>query len=230
MLKNNLRLRRGFMALETARVKRYYDRFGSKQDSQGFYEDLPIERMIEHADFESANNVFELGCGTGRLAQRLLASHLPANASYRGTDVSDTMIALATDRLVSFGSRASVELSAGGSQVPLKDQSVDRFLSVYVLDLLPDDGIAQVFSEAHRVLITGGKLCCISLGHGANLGAKIVGGLWSMAYRIAPMLVGGCRPISFESYMEAEHWAVLYRDAVSPFGIPSEVLVANPIR
>jgi hypothetical protein len=35
--------RRASMALDVSKVKKYYDRFGSEHDSQGFYEDPPIE-------------------------------------------------------------------------------------------------------------------------------------------------------------------------------------------
>lgn len=218
------------MALEPVRVTQYYDRFGSKQDGQGFYEDPPIERMIEHAAFDHAASVFELGCGTGKLAQRLLADYLPPHGTYVGVDVSNTMVRLATERLSSFGDRARVSRSEGGVRIPLGDESVVRVVSLYVLDLLPEEEIAGFFREAHRVLLPGGLLCCVSLGRGVNLGSKIVGGLWSAVYRVAPMLVGGCRPISFSSYFDGDSWTIRFRETLTPYGVPSEVLVVEPVK
>ena len=215
------------MPLDTSKVKKYYDRFGSKQDSQGFYEDPPVAQLIAHADFASAKGIFEFGCGTGRLAYRLLSDYLPAESSYRGIDVSETMVALAEDRLASFGDRASVTQSAGGTKIDLEDRSVDRFVSAYVLDLLPDEGISDLFSEARRVLAPGGRFCGVSLGRGRSLGSKIVGGLWSAAFHISPMLVGGCRPISFSRHLAPGEWNVLFQETFSPYGVPSEVLVAE---
>lgn len=217
------------MALELSRVKQYYDRFGSKQDAQGFYEDTPIERLIEHAAFDRAANVFELGCGTGKFAHRLLDDHLPSHGTYVGVDVSDTMVRLATERLAPFGPRARVSRSEGGTQIPLSDESVERVVSLYVLDLLPDEEIAGFFREAHRALAPGGLLCCVSLGRGTGLGSKIVGGLWSAVYHAAPMLVGGCRPISFSRYFEDGRWEIRFRETLAPYGVPSEVFVATPV-
>ena len=216
------------MALETSMVKKYYDRFGAKQNSQGFYEDPAIDRMVEHAGFESAETLFELGCGTGKLAHRLLREYLPGNAVYTGLDVSDTMVRLAAERLAEFGRRAVVMQSAGGAHIPLEDKSVDRVVCAYVLDLLPEIEIARVFSEVRRVLKPGGRFCCVSLGRGTTLGSKVVGGLWAAVYRAAPMLVGGCRPISLSKFMDPGAWSLLCQEVVAPYWIPSEVLVAEP--
>jgi len=67
--------------LSPAEAKRFYDRLGSRQDWQGFYENPAINALIEHAGFDSAHSVIEFGCGTGTLAARLLREHLPAKAT-----------------------------------------------------------------------------------------------------------------------------------------------------
>jgi len=36
--------------------------------------DAGVDELFSHADFERARFVYELGCGTGRLAERILAS------------------------------------------------------------------------------------------------------------------------------------------------------------
>ena len=35
-------------------ARRYYDRFGWRQDPQGFYENPAIDDLVKHADFEHA--------------------------------------------------------------------------------------------------------------------------------------------------------------------------------
>ena len=79
-----VKLRRGararysqIMPLDAAGSRRFYDRFGRFQDTQRFYEDPAVHRLVELADFERSECVFELGCGTGRLAANLLSSTLP---------------------------------------------------------------------------------------------------------------------------------------------------------
>ena len=42
--------------------------------------------------------------------------------------------------------------------VDLPDRSFDRFISTYVLDLLSEENIDSLLSEAYRILRTGGLL------------------------------------------------------------------------
>ena len=94
-------------------ARRVYNRVGSMQDSQAFYEDVATRELIRHGDFPSAESVFEFGCGTGRFAQTLIRDHLGPTAAYRAVDLSPTMIGLATRRLADIGDRVQVVLSDG---------------------------------------------------------------------------------------------------------------------
>lgn len=216
------------MVLSHAQAKRFYDRFGSKQDAQGFYEDKAIDELIAHADFEHAHALFELGCGTGRLALRLLNSQLPADASYLGMDLSDTMIALARQRLTPYINRVSVVQSSGNMQFPLSDESVDRVISTYVFDLLSAADVNQAIAEARRVLRPKGKLCLVSLSHGVNLLSQFVCRLWSGLFHLHAPLVGGCRPIQLLPYFDSRLWSVSYHHVKTQYGVPSEILIATP--
>lgn len=208
-------------------ARAYYDRFGKKQDSQGFYEDPALDDLIAHAGFQDARSVFELGCGTGKLAARLLGEHLPSSASYLGCDLSPVMIDIAERRLEPFGARARVALSDGAVRFPLADGSVDRVVSSYVLDLLPEAEIRRFFSEAHRTLSPQGKVCLASLTRGFGLASRLVSLLWTMVFKLRPGLVGGCRPIRLESFLDPSRWRILHRKLLAPYGVPSEVLVAE---
>jgi len=215
------------MVLTRAQAQAFYDRFGKKQDTQSFYEDPALDALIAHAAFEQAEKVFELGCGTGRFALRLLTKHLPASASYLGIDLSQTMIDIADQRIASCSGRAKVVRSDGSMHFPLPDRSADRVVSAYVLDLLSETDIRDAITEASRVLMPGGKLCLVSLTAGVTIPSRIVSGLWSAAFGLHAPLVGGCRPIRLDSYVDGDAWSVEYRDVVTQFGVPSEVLVAR---
>ena len=154
--------------LSPEQAKRFYDRLGSRQDWQSFFENPGINEMIGHADFDSAHSVFEFGCGTGALATRLLQHHLPADARYVGLDISGKMVSLALERLKPWSGRARVYQTDGSPRIPEPDSSFDRFVSTYVLDLLAPDFIERLVSEAHRVLVPGGKLCLVSMTFGAS--------------------------------------------------------------
>jgi ubiquinone/menaquinone biosynthesis C-methylase UbiE len=211
--------------LDPAAAQAYYDRFGKKQDSQGFYENPALDELIAHAGFEGSNRVFEFGCGTGKFATRLLGEHLPASADYLGCDVSPVMVGLAKGRLEAFGDRAQVVLADGAVRFPLPGHSVDRVVCSYVLDLLSEADIGRFLSEAHRVLMPGGRLCIASLTQGVSLPSRIIASLWMSVFRLRPALVGGCRPILVHAFVDPENWRIVHRRVLTPYGVPSEVLV-----
>lgn len=214
------------MVLTPMQVRKFYDRFGRKQDTQAFYEDAGLDDLVAHANFEQAQGVFEFGCGTGRFACRLLEKHLSRSASYLGIDISKTMIEIARQHISPFVDRARVEQSGGAISFPLPDHSVDRVVSTYVLDLLSEHDIAQVVREAQRVLMPNGKLCVLSLTRGTTLPSRIVSALWSMVFHIHAPLVGGCRPLQLEPLIARQQWTVEYRNVLTPFTVPSEVVIA----
>jgi SAM-dependent methyltransferase len=206
-------------------AKDYYDHFGKKQDSQGFYEDPAQDDLVRNADFGQAQHVFEFGCGTGKFAARLFEKSLSPSASYIGNDISPVMVGLAKERLKPYGDRAQVVLSEGRVKFPLEDRSVDRVVSTYVLDLLSEEDAHQFFAEAHRTLVPGGKLCLAGLTRGIGIPSRIVSTLWSAVFRIKPAIVGGCRPIRLETFVDPLNWQMVYEHVVAPFGVPSEILV-----
>jgi len=197
------------------------------QDTQSFYEDRAIEELIEYTRFTEAKNVFEFGCGTGRLAARLLAEHLPPSATYLGCDLSQTMVSLARERLEIYGGRAQVLQSHGEMHFPIPDHSVDCVISTYVLDLLSGRDIREFLLEAYRVLDLGGRLCLVSLTIGTTLLSRVVSSLWAVIFRLRASLVGGCRPIRLEQYINSEYWEFEYRKVVIAYGVPSEVFVTR---
>jgi ubiquinone/menaquinone biosynthesis C-methylase UbiE len=208
-------------------VRRFYDRVGSLQDTQAFYEDPALDVLCRHAALGVAHDVFELGCGTGRLAERLLARELPASARYVGLDLSPTMVALSVRRLSRFGDRAAVVLGTGAARLPGADATFDRVVSTFVLDLMDESGISDTLSEARRLLRDRGRLCLVSLTHGTGLASRLLSRGWSLLHRLDPVLVGGCRPISLLSRLEPTRWRVLHHSVVVAWTVPSEVVVAE---
>src|SRR3954468_15500521 len=94
--------------LTTDEARGCYDRIGVRQDTQRFYEDAALDLLVAHADLGTARRGFEFGCGTGRFAVRLLANVLPPDATYRGIDISPTMVRIASGRRARWAERASV--------------------------------------------------------------------------------------------------------------------------
>ena len=206
----------------------FYNRMGAKQDWQAFYEAKATHDLIAHASFETAQAVFEFGCGTGALAERLLTAHLSPEAQYIAVDSSTTMIRLAQARLARFGSRVTVEQTDGSLQFEVASGSYDRFVSTYVADLLSASDITTLLAEAHRLLMPEGRLCLVSLTHGTRWLSRLVTGLWTGIHRLTPTLLGGCRPLDLDVLLPASIFHLEYVHVVTAFGIPSEVIVAKP--
>ncbi len=209
-------------------ARRAYDRIGSRQDSQRFYEDRATTLVRLHGEFETAESVFEFGCGTGRFARRLFEEHLSPSARYRGMDISPEMVRLAQDRLAQHSSRAEIVLTEGGPPVDEADGSYDRFVSNYVFDLLSHEDIRAVVREAHRLLRPDGLLCLSGLSTGIGPVSRIAARVISGIQAIRPSLVGGCRPVDLLPFLPESHWEVRHHAKVVAFAIPSEVVVAKP--
>jgi ubiquinone/menaquinone biosynthesis C-methylase UbiE len=207
-------------------AKRFYDRIGRLQDAQ-LYERPALRQLLSYADFEHSAAVFELGCGTGRLAAQLLAERLREGANYTGIDLSSTMIGIATRRLAPWGKRATVSRADGTAFLSYSDGSFDRFVTTYVLELLSDAGITTVLREAHRLLMPDGKLCVVNSTEGKGPISRLVSMAWMRLYRINPGLVGGCRPLNKQSWLDERYWSVEHAEAVTSWGIASEIAVAQ---
>lgn len=217
------------MALSPEQARRIYDRIGRAQDWQRFYEDAATAELVAHARFDDARAVFELGCGTGRFAARLLAEHLPPAATYFGVDVSPRMVTLATERLGPWRDRATATAADGTDRVPVPDASVDRFVSNYVFDLLSPEAAAAALDEAHRVLPPGGLLCAAGLTPAERGLARLVSRAWKGVWMRRPTLVGGCRPIRLADALAPARWDVRHRCVVTAWGIASEAVVARRV-
>lgn len=213
--------------LSHAEARRFYDRFGSRQDRQAFYEDPALAVLVEHAALGETEVLVELGCGTGRLAERLLERNLPQRAHYHGFDVSSTMVELTRTRLARFGERVTVSQTHGEMRLPVDDRAADRFVATYVLDILSPGDIGAAIDEAARVLVPGGLVCVTTLGPGRSLLARLLAGAWSLLHRLRPSLVGGCRPLEPAEWIGPPAFELVHHSGVEAWAVPSEVVVAR---
>ncbi|MEM6327300.1 MAG: class I SAM-dependent methyltransferase [Bacteroidota bacterium] len=214
-------------ALSPAKARRVYDRVGARQDAQAWYEDPAVDAMLRLGAITEAERVVEMGCGTGRLAARILGA-MPETATYHGTDLSPVMVGLARERLAAFGDRATVHLVDGGPP-DLAPGSCDRFVSTYVLDLLSNEDARATLAAAHRALVPGGVLCLAGLAPGHTPLSRIVSAGWKAAWHLRPVLVGGCRPIALAPLVDGPRWEIVGHARVAPWGVPSEALVARRV-
>jgi ubiquinone/menaquinone biosynthesis C-methylase UbiE len=207
----------------------FYNHLGAKQEWQAFYEAPASRKLIAQSSFETAQAVFEFGCGTGAFAEQVLAHHLPPQATNLAVESSVTMARLARFRLARFGERVTVRQTDGSLQFTEGSGSCDRFVSKYVLDLLSAADIAQLLAESHRLLVAGGRLCLVSLTRGSTPLARLVTWAWTRIHALEPRLVGGCRPLELRDCLPDTDFHIDYAQVITRFGIPSEVVVASRI-
>jgi len=214
--------------LPRPKIRTVYDRTGRWQDAQAVYEAPAVDALIAHGAFEEADTLFEIGCGTGRVAERVLRNHTPPDARYVGVDLSATMVRLTRERLAAFGGRAEVGQTGGEFAYDQPGGSQDRVVATYVLDLLSPADRRALLAEAHRLLASDGRLCLAGLTWGERPLGRCVAAAWAALHAVRPAWVGGCRPVRARECVPDEQWRVHHHEVVRAWGVPSEVLVAGP--
>jgi ubiquinone/menaquinone biosynthesis C-methylase UbiE len=214
------------VALTLNQARSVYDRIGRVQDWQAFYEDATINRLVADADLAGDQTIFEFGCGTGRLAARLL-EELPPSVNYLGVDISPVMINLATRRLAAWPERAKAVLVDGSLPLPADDGFADRVLSTFVFDLLDEAYAEAALDDLRRILAPDGRLCLAGLTHGERPLERAMSRAWTGLWRVAPQVLGGCRPISVSALLE-RGWTIEHHSRVHRFGLVMEVVIAAP--
>lgn len=213
--------------LTPAQAGRIYDRLAPVMNLSALVEDRATDELLQGLDLARSGSVFEFGCGTGHFARQLLMR--APHARYLGVDVSQGMVARARAAISPYAERAEVRLSAGGAPVAPADASCDRFISNYVLDLLPEAEITRVLDEAHRMLRPGGLLALTSLTEGHTPASRLLMRGWSWLHARKPELVAGCRAIHLRDYLPDTHWEVLHHQQVAPLAVPLEAVIARRI-
>jgi SAM-dependent methyltransferase len=213
--------------LSHEQARRVYTRIGALQDTQAYYEDRATNVLVSRFELAGARSVFELGCGTGRFAARLLDTKLPATATYKASDLSPAMVELARKRLARFGARATVVLSEGGPPEGEPTAGFDRFVSNFVLDLLSVEDIRATIGQAHRMLAAGGLLGLSSLTHGFTRTTRWTASVLSGVHRLRAEWIGGCRALELLDFLPQSHWRVLHVDRIAALGVPLQAVVAR---
>jgi SAM-dependent methyltransferase len=142
----------------------YYVAFGRRnQDDDEFFTtaDAVVRgleeelRRFPHGDRRS-RRALEIGCGPGRLMRPMSWNF----GEIHGVDVSDEMVRLATEKLVNVPNAFPL-VTDGLDLADYQDEFFDFVYSYAVFQHIPSrEVVFNYFSEARRVLKTGGFLHC----------------------------------------------------------------------
>ena len=208
-------------------ARRFYDRFGSKQDTQGFYENPALDDLVEPRRLRAC----PLGPGI-RLWNRLIRPQTLRDGSPGRCSLSRSGHQRDHDRTgdQEAGAVAGSCRGATGrwhSMSPCA-QCLRRSLLSDLCVRPPGPAYSRhLIAEAHRVLIPGGLLCTVNLTHGTGAFSRFVSRLWTSICDRYPKLVGGCRPIHLTELLEPEGWRIRHHRTLVSFGICSEIMVAE---
>lgn len=170
--------------------------------------------------------VLEPGCGTGQALVALAQLVGPTGHVY-GLDVSDGMIAAATNRLRHAGLRSQTGMTRSSAlRMPYPNDTFDAIFMSFTLELFNNHDIPIVLAECARVLKPGGRLCvaCMSSRGGQPLMERIYG--WS--HRRFPTFVD-CRPIDASSYLTDAGFHVAESKSLSMWGLAVELVLARQL-
>lgn len=122
-----------------------------------FYESADIrerrERVLDRVAAVEGDRILDLGSGPGFYVERL-ARAVGASGSVVGVDPSDAMLETSGRRLAEH---KNVDLRTGSAtDLPIEPASIDRALSVQVLEYVED--VPAALAELHRVVNPGGQL------------------------------------------------------------------------
>lgn len=111
-------------------------------------------QVLAALDLQPGESVLDIGSGPGLLAVEM-AAILGPGGQVTGTDISDSMLALAAARAIPAGSAPLTFHRAGADALPITDGSIDVVVSTQVLEYVED--IPAALGEMHRVLRPGGQ-------------------------------------------------------------------------
>jgi len=221
--------------LTRSEAREVYDALEVKDSASAYGKPL-VQAVLGLGEFEEASSVYEFGSGAGLFAERLLRDHLSASCSYVGVDASPPMIERARGRQPSRAAGAAPADFVLVDPDPLEgvsaaaEGSIDRYVSLYVYDLLSERDVAAALETARRLLHPErGRLIVGGLAYGDPYTLRwVVSKAWDLIHAVQPKIVGGCRPQELQPYVEAAGFEVLALERVSGAYITSEVILAKP--
>lgn len=142
--------------VDTRHDAHFWDRAARKYAEAPIKDMAGYERTLERTRglLTSADNVLEIGCGTGSTALELA----PSVGHVVGTDISGEMIAIAKEKAVARSCpNVTFAVSAAG-RAPGDTMSYDAVLAFNVLHLVAERN--AVLANVARLLKPGGLLIC----------------------------------------------------------------------
>jgi len=210
-------------SLPSEKVRWLYDFISPFYEYLTRYERSAKEEGISIADITQGSTVLDVAVGTGHTLLEF-SDVVGQNGIVCGIDLSTKMLTTTRNRAQDTAATARVHLTLGDARrLPYRKELFDVVFNSYMLDLIRTPEIPLVLAEFKRVLKPGGRLVVVSLSKGTSWHSNMK--LYEWIYQLCPTLLGGCRPIFSQPFMEELGFQNINREFVLVGRvIPSEIV------
>jgi len=196
-----------------------------------------LRAALELAAVRNGERILEIAVGPGTVFVSLAQAN-PDGVTI-GIDLTPGMLDRTCRRLQHASLRKPALCRCDALRLPFPDESFDLVFASYFLDLLSAEDIEIAVGEMRRVLRPSGRLvvtyllCSAGRGNsdgknaGNGHGNKCFDRLWNALYFLAPVLLGGCRPISLSDHFPSAGFPIAERRRITERAIPAEVILAR---
>ncbi len=191
----------------------------TKSETKAFYNkiakvyDLLAERSeqsmreiaLEMLTPAPGEHLLEIGFGTGHVLARLARAAGPTGKVF-GIDISENMLAQATELLEREGLTERVTLACGDAEdLPYPPDSFDGIFMCFTLELFDTPDIPRVLAQCKRVLRPGGRIVVAAVSKEGTQG--LVVRVFEWTHRHFPNLLD-CRPIHARQSLEDQGFSI----------------------
>ena len=188
---------------------------------QKLVQERSLRAALELAAVRNGERILEIAVGPGMVFESLAKGN--PDGMTVGVDLTPGMLERTRRRLQHASLTKPSLCRCDVRRLPFANESFDLVFSSYFLDLLSTADIETAVSEMRRVLRPSGRLVVTYLSHGNRWFNRV----WNALYFLAPVLLGGSRPIGLADYLPSAGFTITERRRIVERGIPAEVILAR---
>jgi S-adenosylmethionine-diacylgycerolhomoserine-N-methlytransferase len=171
---------------------------------------LGRDQLINGLKPPAGGTVLEVGCGTGR--NIVMAARAYPDAEFYGFDISDEMLATATQSVGRNGLQSRIRLAQGDAtdfnpHTAFRRHAFDRIYISFTLSMIPD--WQKTLNSTFTMLKPDGELHIVDFGQCERLPRLLKNGLfsWLKLFSVEPQkdMLDVSRSIALQSGFDTEH-------------------------